>query len=185
MMFSIGLARPSAAPSYRRSRRTTGVAAALLAFTFLVGCDQSPTGPRLTEVPDAAALDDFAYEAALLIDEHRARLGCAPLTWHSGAAAVAENYARQMSEEAFFGHVDPAGTTLKQRLNRGGVRGYAVAAETIAAGQDYPQKVVADWIASSGHRQILEDCRYTSVGVGFYEGDGPYREYWTAIFVAG
>ena len=87
------------------------------------------------------------------------------------------------NDMAFFGHVDPDGTTLKSRLDRAGISGYQLAAETIAAGQGTATKVVHDWIESPDHRKILEDCRYTHLGVGFYTGEGPYRAYWTAVFL--
>jgi uncharacterized protein YkwD len=153
-----------------RSRKPAWKAAASL-LLLLMGCDYGPAGPRLSEA-NPTEVHAWALEAAALIDQHRATLGCAPLRWHDQAAAVATAYARQMNDEAFFGHVDPAGTTLKQRLMRGGVSGYRLAAETIAAGQDNP------------HKAIVEDCQFDHVGVGFHAGDGPYREYWTAVFVS-
>lgn len=162
-----------------RIARKAGASVLLL----LMGCDYGPTGPTLSQA-HTTDIHAWALEAAALIDEHRATLGCAPLRWHDQAADVATAYARQMNDEAFFGHVDPAGVTLKQRLNRGGVSGYRLAAETIAAGQDNPPKVVADWLQSPGHKAIVEDCQYDHVGLGFYSGDGPYTEYWTAVFVS-
>ena len=160
------------------SRKQLLVAMAMLSLS---GCD-SPVAPRIHEVATQEAVNAWAIEAASIIDQHRATLGCAPLRWHHPGAGVAESYARQMSEEGFFGHVDPAGVTLRQRLNRAGISGYRLAAETIAAGQDNPPKVVRDWLESPEHRAIVEDCRYTEVGLGFHLGDGPYREYWTAVF---
>lgn len=157
-----------------------GSAAILL---LAAGCDYGPTGPTISQA-NLADVDVWALEAAALIDEHRATLGCAPLRWHNQAANVATAYARQMNDEAFFGHVDPSGTTLKQRLNRAGISGYRLAAETIAAGQDNPPKVVADWLKSPAHKEIVEDCQFDRVGLGFYRGDGPYTEYWTAVFVS-
>ena len=152
-----------------------------LAVLLLAGCD-SPTGPRIEEIAAQEEVNAWAVEAASLIDQHRATLGCAPLRWHHPGAGVAEAYARQMSEEEYFGHVVPSGTTLKQRLNKAGIAGYRLAAETIAAGQDNPRKVVHDWLTSPDHKAIVEDCRFSEVGLGFYLGDGPYHEYWTAVF---
>jgi uncharacterized protein YkwD len=149
----------------------------------LGACDALPTGPGEGRIAfdEAPAL---SREATERINEHRASLGCGPLRWHDRSAAVGEQYAKRMNDAAFFGHVDPAGSTLKSRLNRAGIFGYRVAAETIAAGQRTATKVVGDWILSPEHRAILEDCRYTHVGIGFYTGEGPYRAYWTAVFLA-
>ncbi len=164
-----------------RLRQLSG--SALPALLLIAGCESQPLGPEVALLT-STSVHPWAAEAAGLIDAHRATLGCKPLRWHEAGASVAEAYARQMSEESFFGHVDPHGTTLKQRLNRAGITGYSRAAETIAAGQDTPRKVVDDWIASRDHRAILEDCTYTSLGLGFHAGDGPYREYWTAVYFA-
>lgn len=149
---------------------------------LLIAACENPAGLKLEDLHVTVPVEGWAVQAAMLIDAHRASLGCTPLRWHEGAAAVAEAYARQMSDERFFGHVDPAGTTFKQRLSRAGIAGYTTAAETIAAGQDNPPKVVADWLASPDHKTIVEDCRFTRIGLGFHSGTGPYREYWTAVF---
>jgi uncharacterized protein YkwD len=153
-------------------------------LVLLLGACANPATPPLDAARVDPAVHIWASEAAVLIDTHRANLGCGPLRWHHRGATVAEQYARQMSEENFFGHVDPSGTTLKQRLNRAGITGYRLAAETIAAGQDTPSRVVAAWIASAPHRAILEDCQYSQLGLGFHTGTGHYREYWTAVFFA-
>ena len=142
-------------------------------------CDSMPTAAKMTPRPAFG----LTREATNGINAHRASLGCGPLAWHGQSAAVGEQYARRMNDLAFFGHVDPDGTTLKQRLNRAGITGYRLAAETIAAGQPTADEVVHDWLESPEHRKILEDCRYTQVGVGFYDGQGPYRQYWTAVFL--
>lgn len=187
-MFDRSVSRVGVSAPIRRARwalrrfRSTRLRA-LPAILLITGCDSQPLGPEVS-VLTSTSVHPWAAEAADLIDSHRASLGCDPLRWHEQGAGVAENYARQMSEERFFGHVDPHGGTLKGRLNRAGITGYRRAAETIAAGQDNPRKVVGDWIASNDHRAILEDCAYTQVGLGFHEGDGPYREYWTAVFFA-
>ncbi len=170
----------------RRSLSATGVRTwrrAFPAFLLIAGCQSQPLGPEVAVLANTS-VHPWAAEAASIIDTHRASLGCGPLRWHEPGAQLAEAYARQMSEDQFFGHVDPRGTTLKQRLNRAGITRYRLAAETIAAGQDTPRKVVSAWIGSQDHRAIVEDCAYQSVGLGFHDGDGPYREYWTAVFFA-
>lgn len=144
------------------------------------GCESIPT---LAEPVRGQPAFGLTREATDGINAHRATLGCGPLSWHGQIAAVGERYAREMNDKAFFGHVDPDGSTLKDRLNRAGVSGYALAAETIAAGQGTAEKVVQDWLNSPEHRKILEDCRYTDVGVGYWEGEGPYRRYWAALFL--
>ena len=185
-MFNHPSFRVRVVPSVRNWFAAVAVRSRLAAvplFLLFAACENMPVGPEVARL-ESTGVHPWASEAATLIDQHRTALGCDPLRWHQQGASVAEAYARQMSDEAFFGHVDPKGTTLKQRLNRAGISGYRRAAETIAAGQDNPGKVVGDWIKSPDHRAILEDCQYNEVGLGFHEGEGPYREYWTAVFFA-
>lgn len=170
--------RPPRSSSARWTRRRI-----LVPFLFIVGCGGGPVSTSINELLARGGGDRTALKAAALIDEHRATLGCPPLSWNASVARVAGKYSRQMSEEGFFSHVDPDGTTLRQRLEGEGVTGHRRIAETIAAGQNSPSSVVNAWLNSPGHRGILEDCGLHEIGVGFHEGSGRYRTYWTAIFV--
>jgi uncharacterized protein YkwD len=161
-------------------RHASGLLATAAAAMLLSGCSDHPTGPRATFSANPA--NSSANQAMKLIDRYRVGLGCQPLRWHASGATVAESYSRQMSEERFFGHIDPAGRTLKHRLNAAGIMGYRKAAETIAAGQETPELVVGAWKASPAHHEIVKDCSYTRAAIGFHEGDGPYRVYWTALY---
>jgi len=146
------------------------------------GCDGSPTvlqSPGIRLEHSAPVVQ----EAVALLNAHRASLGCETLTWHLQGAWVGESYARQMSDENFFGHVDALGRNLRFRLTTAGISRYRVAAETIAAGQDTGNRVVASWLNSPEHREILEDCRYTHMGLGYHHGSGVFRDYWTAVFL--
>jgi uncharacterized protein YkwD len=49
-------------------------------------------------------------------------------------------------------------------------------AENIAMGQQTPQEAVRGWLGSAGHRQNIENCRYTRTGVGYRDGR------WTQVF---
>jgi uncharacterized protein YkwD len=154
----------------------------VIAVLLGAACDGSPTvlqapGIRLEHTAPVV------QQAVALVDAHRATLGCEPLKWHMQSAWVGEMYARQMSDEGFFGHVDTLGRNLKFRLTNAGIHHYRTAAETIAAGQATGDRVVTSWLASPDHREILEDCRYTHMGLGFHRGAGPYRDYWTAVFL--
>jgi uncharacterized protein YkwD len=148
-----------------------------------MGCNGGPVSTSISELLANGGGDGMALEAAALIDEHRATRGCEPLDWNARVARTAEEYSRRMSEEGFFSHVDPDGTTLRQRLEQRGITGYRRVAETIAAGQNSPGGVVNAWLNSPGHRGILEDCGLHEIGIGFHEGSGRYGTYWTAVFV--
>jgi uncharacterized protein YkwD len=164
-------------------RPATLRAALLLAALSLVACDALPSEPRIDGISLYEA-PTISRQALELINQHRRSIGCPTLQWHAESAAVGFHYARQMSDQAFFGHVDPRGGTLRNRLDAAGITGYRRAAETIAAGQTTATKVVGDWVLSPEHRSILQDCRFSYVGIGSYAGQGAYPVYWTAVFLA-
>jgi uncharacterized protein YkwD len=53
-------------------------------------------------------------------------------------------------------------------------------AENIAQGQATPAAVMADWMASAGHRANILDCDLTTLGVGVAYGPG--GPWWTQDF---
>jgi hypothetical protein len=167
-----------------RSRWPSGRSLALLlaGYLALVGCGDLGTAPAevvaMVNPPEGGSAHSVA-----LIDTYRAGHGCGALTWHPQAAVVAGEHSRQMSEQAFFSHVDPQGGTVLTRLHKAGIFDFRAAGETLAGGQDSAEKVVAAWIRSPGHEEILRNCRFTHVAIGLHEGTGPYRTYWTAIFL--
>lgn len=168
-------------PHPARRWRAARLTAWMLALG-LAACEALPTAVGSHRSIDEAPAP--VREAMDRINRHRSRVGCGALHWHGRSAVVAEDFSKRMNDEAFFGHVDPGGGTLKSRLDRAAVTGYRAAAETIAAGQQAAAKVVDDWLQSPEHGAILADCQYTHAGVGVYSGDGPYRTYWTAVFLA-
>jgi uncharacterized protein YkwD len=122
--------------------------------------------------PDSARV----RELARLVNAHRRSRGLGTLAWHEGAARVARAHADDMAERQFFGHVNPDGFGPFQRLRAAGI-GYRAAAENVASGYVTPRHVLADWLASRGHRQNLEDPRYTHHGIGLVRG------HWTHVFL--
>jgi uncharacterized protein YkwD len=174
---------PSHSPT-TQSRRSSGRLLALLLAGHLAvaGCGDLAT---TTAAADVALIppDGVSAQAVALIDAHRATHGCGSLAWHSPAAIVAGDHSRQMGEQGFFGHVDPQGRTLRARLHESGIFDFRAAGETLAGGQDSAAKVVSAWIQSPPHEEILRNCRFSHVAIGVHEGAGPYRVYWTAIFL--
>ena len=39
------------------------------------------------------------------------------------------------------------------------------------------------WMNSPGHRENILNPDLTELGVGFYQGSGSYRYYWTQCFI--
>ena len=73
-------------------------------------------------------------------------------------------------------HIGGDGSRFTDRLHAAGYP--RPGAENIAFGQRTAARVVADWMASSGHRRNILNCAYTTIGVGF----DPRGNYWTQNF---
>lgn len=140
----------------------------LTALTLMaaVGCDDSVLGPTV-----APEVETFA----MLMNDHRASVGCGPLTWNFEVAAVAQEHSEDMAARDFFAHTNPDGDSPFDRMQAAGVD-FSRAAENIAWGYPTPEAVLAGWLDSPGHRNNIENCDLTEHGVGLYETR------WTHLF---
>ena len=150
---------------------------AILLCTLLLGCQRFAF---MTPI-NAAAHPPISEETEMrsfvrLMNEYRQKHGCAPLQWDARVAAVAQRHSEDMARRRYFHHNDPQGVSPFDRLRSAHV-GFRSAGENIAAGQITASQVLNDWLNSSGHRQNIENCRYTHHGLGLS------NTYWTHDFV--
>jgi uncharacterized protein YkwD len=111
-----------------------------------------------------------------LVNRHRERAGCKPLTWLSAVARVAQNHSDEMAALGFFSHTNLRNESPFDRLRSAGID-YRMAAENIAAGQRTAEEVLASWLSSSGHRRNIENCEFLQHGVAVT------NHRWTHVFV--
>jgi len=144
-------------------------------------------GPRVAAVVLAGAL--AACEAAVLepefdtdvetfvglMNDHRATVGCEPLTWISEVANVAQAHSVDMVERDFFDHTNPDGLSPFDRMAAAGLQ-LSRGAENIAWGYGTADAVLQGWLDSPGHRSNIENCALTEHGVGLYQTR------WTHLF---
>ena len=134
--------------------------------------------PANTVDPAARQLVD-AINAVRLV-ERRPKLKLNP---QLSAAAAA--HAEDMAERGYFDHKDPDGRGLPYRLTKVGYR-YALAVETIAAGERDPDVVLAGWLDSREHKQNLLSWNMRDIGVAhlYYPSDPAlprHRHYWVVV----
>ncbi|MGY5884811.1 CAP domain-containing protein [Modestobacter lacusdianchii] len=142
-----------------------------------------PAPPPLPAPPPPAAAAAPAApgpegQVLALVNTERAAAGCAPVSADAGLAAVARAHSADMRDRDFFDHVNPDGVDPFARAEAAGV-GYA-RAENIAAGQPDAAAVMADWMASPGHRKNILNCELRTLGVGVATGSG--GPWWTQLF---
>ena len=106
-----------------------------------------------------------------------------PLGRDPALDAIAQAYAEQMLREKFFGHVDPKGRDLGERVALHGYRASAVG-ENLARGLFAADEVVERWLASTGHRRNIVHPQFRSIGLGLaYDPAGDEESvHWVQIF---
>ncbi|MEU5159264.1 CAP domain-containing protein [Streptomyces sp. NPDC020875] len=143
----------------------------------------APPAPK-SKAPErkrtAATTTESAMEAEVLelVNQERAKAGCAPLRYDAGLAKLAGNFSSDMAGRGFFDHTDPDGDTPWDRAEQAGVKN--LAAENIARGQGDAAAVMDAWMKSEGHRANILNCDYKTLGVGVHLGDG--GPWWTQNF---
>ncbi|MDQ3695161.1 MAG: CAP domain-containing protein [Chloroflexota bacterium] len=154
------------------SRRTALFSAAAVLATRLLP----------TRLAAAIAANDYcpsAKERQVLkrLNALRARHGRSKLKMDRGLGAAARHHANDMAQRGYFKHKSPNGDQASDRARDHGYRGQRVG-ENIAHGYGTPERVMAAWAKSSGHRNNMLSREYRAVGVGF----DPKGNYWVQVF---
>jgi uncharacterized protein YkwD len=127
--------------------------------------------------------EDHAYEARVLqlVNAERAKYGLGALVYDRQLDRAAEGHnaqqaaTRTMSHDA-IGDGDPG-----SRIAATGFR--KAWGENVAAGQTSPEQVVAEWMASPGHRRNILDADFRRMGVS-YSTSADGRAFWAQEFGA-
>lgn len=106
----------------------------------------------------------------------------APLTWDATLAIAAESHTRDMANTNYFDHMNRDGKTPGDRAELAGYSAQWIG-ETIAAGQDTPNKVVDGWLASPGHCANVMNPQFQALGAAYaVDPKSDAGIYWTALF---
>jgi len=136
---------------------------------------------RCTPAADWGSLDRTAAERVVfLTNDHRARLGLRPLLVEPTLSASAVWKSLHMGRFSYFDHEDPAPPIARTVFDRVLDCGYAnrYVGEDIAAGQASAEETMGEWLASPGHRRVIENPAYSEIGVGVAQSSQG-RLYWT------
>ncbi len=142
---------------------------------------------------------ELATQVVAKVNEIRVGEGLVPLTINETLTTVAEDYACQHIEDNFYellggengeglSHCHPLtcglGTGYEQGPGERAIEaGYVfrIIGENLAGGQRTADEVVADWMASPGHRDNILAPHWTETGVGIRTG-GHFGVYWVQMF---
>ena len=107
------------------------------------------------------------------------------LTWHAGAAELAQSHSDSMARRGFFSHTDPQRGDLAARAKEARLRWSAIA-ENLFQQRGCPDLVrcaVEGWLNSAGHRRNMLNPEYTHTGIGISRDKGGVV-YYTQILLA-
>lgn len=108
-----------------------------------------------------------------LVNAFRAQQGLPALRASARIAGVAQGHACDNAARASISHQGSDGSSLGQRLNRGGYRWWAAAENTGLGFVDSPERMVEFWKNSPLHRANLLNSDVTEAGLGFTGGARP------------
>lgn len=148
---------------------------------------RSSVSPPTLSAQHAAApakkktVDDVRADVLALVNSARANAGLPALKRSEPLERSAQAYADQMNRENFFGHTDPNGKTLQDRIDVVGyysnsvssdcqcIKGYTLG-ENLARGQRSADEVVRSWMDSPSHREAILERDFTDIGIGIQSG---------------
>ncbi|MCK9902469.1 serine protease [Parafrankia colletiae] len=140
-----------------------------------------PPPPATTPPANPPGTGTPQDEILRLTNVERQKAGCGPLLFDASLTAAAQAHSADMATNNYFSHTGQNGSTAGSRAQAAGwPNGYV--GENIAAGSTTPAATIQMWMNSSGHRANILNCAYTHLGVGYAQGGGTYRYYWTQAF---
>jgi uncharacterized protein YkwD len=140
-------------------------------------------GTIAAAVPAAAApaqTEGPAAEVITLTNARRADAGCGPVNAQAELTRAAQGHAQDMAANGYFDHTGQDGRAPWDRAGDEGYTGNGVG-ENIAQGYQTPTDVVQGWMESQGHRENIENCGWTSIGVGYDDAS----KTWVQVFGSG
>jgi len=142
----------------------------LLAMLFVLQFVYAPAA-------NTPVASDYGMEVIRLVNEERAKVHLPPLAYEPALLPVAELRAEESARK--FSHTRPNGEPWNTAFTEMGVFGHR--GENLAYGQKTPARVVAAWMASTGHRANILNERYSMLAVGVYKKGGTI--YWAQAFL--
>ena len=132
--------------------------------------------PASASCPEPEGAQAKSNTLVAMMNAERAKVGAQPLQLTAAASAVAHSYACEISARQDIDHTGTDGSTLAERLKRGGV-------STLTTGSQFtaPERGMALWMASPGHRRNILMKGVSKVGVGLAGGAYPT---WVVDFYA-
>ncbi|WP_346427578.1 CAP domain-containing protein [Streptomyces sp. AcE210] len=112
-----------------------------------------------------------------LVNNERSKAGCSPLTMNAKLTKAAQDHSKDMASHQNMSHTGSDGSSPDDRITRAGYS-WSSYGENVAYGYSTPEKVMAAWMSSPGHKRNILDCSFKEIGIGLAQPDS----YWTQDF---
>jgi len=104
------------------------------------------------------------------------------VAWNPTLARAALNHSVDMAMENYVSHKDLDGKGVSFRVEEVGYNWITVG-ENISAGREDSEEVVAAWLLSPDHCEIIMKQSFTEIGGAcFHNKDSKYKTFWTVVF---
>jgi uncharacterized protein YkwD len=113
-----------------------------------------------------------------LLNERRVESGCAVVGPNDALTAAAQRHAADMRQHGMRDHTGSDGSSPAQRMEQAGFAGSGTGEILYFGTGGGAPEAVNGWMNSAGHREIIQDCRFTHAGVAEIR-DG--REYFAVV----
>lgn len=121
----------------------------------------------------------YAQQVIALINQERAARGIPCLEAHPALIAAAAAHSQDMAATGVLSHTGSDGSSPGDRIRRAGYEPNSWG-ECVAAGYPTPAEVVAGWMNSPAHRDILLSRSFVHIGAGHAcADDSGTTHYWT------
>lgn len=120
------------------------------------------TTPRETA---ANLAETYCTDALKLISEERTKAGLAALEYSTALKPAADIRAKEAATS--FSHLRPDGRDVSTVFTEQGLS-YNNAGETLAYGYATATELVAGWMNSETHKEVLLNAKFTNAALGYY-----------------
>ncbi|MBD0424069.1 CAP domain-containing protein [Streptomyces sp. TRM S81-3] len=137
-----------------------------------------PTATAPSSTPTATAPASGAVARVVeLVNAERSKAGCSPVTVNATLTKAAQAHSEDMAAHRNMSHTGSDGSSPADRITGAGYN-WRTYGENVAYGYDTPEKVMAGWMSSTGHRENILNCEFKEIGVGLAQPGS----YWTQDF---
>lgn len=158
---------------------------ALTKYFLAAALSLSLLGARANGPSKGSAKTAFVEKVLELTNLQRKKAGLTPLVLQMKLSESAEWKAEDMASHNYFDHMDRPGHDYTDRAHEFGYEDWTYLGENIAAGQRTPEEVVAEWMASPGHRENILRPEFREIGIAYATGShSDYKRYWVQEFGA-